>query len=91
MNIILINEKKLRRLAFLTGCNNHGEAYQAGAEMLGLSELAEQFGSIERKRHKLGYLSQKLNEERHDAYEEMMNHARAHMSTADFQQFYMAF
>ena len=88
---IVLNEKTMRRIAFMTYRNAHGEAYQLGAEMLGLSELAERFAGIESQRQQLGYLSQVLCEERRNAYDELMSHARTHMSDADFQQFYMAF
>lgn len=88
---IVVPEKIVRRIAFLTYSNAHGEAYQLGAETLGLDKLSERFAGIERQRKQLGYLSQELNAERRGAYEKLMEHARTHMRTADYQQFYMAF
>lgn len=89
--IIVVPEKTIRRISLFTENNAHGEAYQLGAETLGLDKLAERFAAIEQQRKKLGYLSQELQEDRRNAYDKLMEHARTYMRSVDYQQFYMAF
>lgn len=80
----------IRQIAILTSRNAHGEAYQLGAKTLGLIKLSERFADINRRHIQLGYLSHELDLERKSAYDELMEHARTHMGSADYQQFYMA-
>jgi len=81
----------LKELKELTQLNLVGDAYQFAAESLGLTDLAAQFESINRRHLQAGELTWELNHDRHAVYDKMMAHAKAHMSATDYQKFYMLF
>lgn len=86
-----VTEKLLTRLKALTENNLHGEAYQVAAEALGETVLHDQFAQIERNRVSIGHLSHDLNQERYQAYTQLMQVAKRRLFPAQYDRFYMCF
>ena len=86
-----MDQATVKEIKALTRVNAHGDAYALAARALGLTEIAEQFDSINRQHMTLGYLTWELNHERYAVYEKLMAHAKSHMSKTDYQKFHMLF
>jgi len=85
-------EALTKHCAELTAINDHGAAYLAAAQGLGLDDLAGRFARINRRHLELGHLPDWLNHERYQTYQEMMTYARNYiLSESEYERFYDAF
>jgi len=87
----VLNNKLFARLRALKKNNCHGEAYVEAAQALGLTELRDQFARIDRDLVREGHLSFELNQERHAAYNKLMQEAKRRFPGALYDRFYMCF
>lgn len=86
-----MDAKTIKELKALAKINAVGDAYEVAAEALGLTELAEQFKSINLRHLRAGYMTWELTHERHAVYEKMMSHAKAVMPDNEYKEFYKLF
>lgn len=82
---------KRKRIAQLTSVNDHSGALEVAAEALDCADLVERLQRIQRQHLNLGYLPDKLYEERRDSYIELFTVARDTLSNADYQRLHAAF
>ncbi len=83
-----LTKKVLGKISEMTAINDHGGAYQLAAQTLGRSDLAEQFGTINRRQQELGYLPIDLYGKRHGLYDSLLTHAKSMLSATDYQALY---
>lgn len=88
---VALKERTFKHLASLKELNLHTEAYKAAAQALGLSELAERFGSIFREQERAGSLTPRLDSKRRTAYEQLMAEAKRLLSAEQYGQLYRCF
>jgi len=84
-------DKLFSRLRSLKANNLHGECYQAAAQALGLSELAQQFERINGIQDREGHLPHDVYHERHRAYQQLLQSARSRLSIEQYNKLYMCF
>lgn len=88
---MVLSKESLKRIKALVQNNDHGGAYLLAAQKLGLDDLAERFGSINRRHMQLGYLPTKLYVERYEAYQELNASAQDKLGAIGFKEFYDVF
>jgi hypothetical protein len=86
-----LSEKLFKQLKALTKNNYAGEAYQAAAQALGLSELEREFNRINLIHVRAGHLSPELNQTRRRAYDELLRQAKSMLTLEQHQRLYMCF
>lgn len=86
-----LTEKFFARMKSLKANNNHGDAYEEAAQVLGQPELRDQFARINREQARLGHLPHHLNNERHRIYTQLMAAGKRQLSPAQYDRFHMCF
>lgn len=87
----MITMRTLGRLKAMTARNDHGAAYEAAAQALGLQNLQEQFARINSEHRHLGDLSYEASQRRYRLYQELMAQAKSKLDAVRFEQFRMCF
>lgn len=80
--------KDLTYLAELRDVNNVGDAAIMIATKLGRSELAARFSVNKQAHDTLGYLSEKILQERNTLVTELLRYARPRLTTAEYDCVY---
>ena len=86
-----LTEKFFARMHSLKANNNHGEAYEEAAQVLGQAELRDQFAHINHEQARLGHLPYDLNQKRHGVYSALMTAAKRQLTPAQYDRFHMCF
>lgn len=83
----MLSEALLKELRGLVQVNDHGGACQCAAVALGCNNLAERFGSINRRQMELGHLPHNLYEERQGLRQQLMAAAQEKLNPAEYMRF----
>lgn len=88
---VALKDSTFKHLALLKELNLFSEVYEGAATALGLTELAERFGSICREHLRAGWMTPAVESRRRAAYEELLASARKLLSAGQYDQLYRCF
>lgn len=86
-----LTEKFFKKLKALKENNNHGEAYEEAARVLGLKEIERELHRINLIHNRVGHLTVDLNQKRYRKYVELLQNARPMLSKGDYDKLYSCF
>ena len=87
---VALSQKTLQDVRELVQINDHGGAYQLAAAKLGNLELAEKFGSINRRQIELGHLPPSLYDQRQRLYQDLLAFTRSNLGEIEYKRLYGA-
>ncbi len=83
---VALSLKTLQDLRELVQINDHGGACELAAAKLGNADLAERFGSINRRQIELGHLPPSLYDTRQRLRQDLLAFAQSNLNEVDYKR-----